>query len=853
MQYTEELFIEQWELEKEQKTLAEAMKEKAFADQKSEGLASGIPVASSLINYRMKEVLQSVEEFVSHTTKPRRGVKPAYTYILQALVNIYEGKEDHLHALLAYLPFSVLIDNAMKSEFRLSNLSYSVGSQLQEEARLEAFCQKHPDEAQSTLKGMKSRIEAQYKSYYAKRRMDYSEFVWSSWATDDLKHLGAKLIEIVVEASGYFETYNGVSFKGSAMLEIRPTQWLLDTWDTNEGSLIGKAFRMVPTIIPPKPWEDLRTGAYYGELAQGVSLLRRHDLQAGSSVNAFSRDYMGRLAQLELKEVRQAINAIQETPWRINTQLLEVVEATLRNGGDIGGLPRLEPLPQLPRLPEGTPEEILKEHKAKAVKQIKLESRRKSQALRCVGTVKIAQKFSKYDRIYFPHNMDFRGRVYPIPSFNPQGDDLTKALIELVDTPPIASPEDIDWMMIHGANLAGVDKVSYEERKQWIRDNEERILAVAKEPLDDLWWSDMDAPFQFLAFCFEWLKLKEYEEKHGTPVGFITGLVVAFDGTCSGLQHFSAILRDPIGGQAVNLIPSEVPQDIYGLVAKKVNEQLERDAQTGTLDHMATNVKGTEFLQLGTKTLAQQWLIFGVDRKVTKRSVMTLAYGSREYGFRDQLMEDIIDPAILEGRGSMFTSSYQAGGYMAKLIWEAVQQVVVKAVEGMAWLQKMARLVTKEGRTVTWRTPMGLPVQQSYMENKFDIFRFRFGGKVKRVYTSKPTGNIDKKAQASGIAPNFIHSMDASHLQKTALDSYNQGIRHFAMIHDSYGTCVSQAGNLFRIVREAFVEMYETHDVFETFKEDMSIFIDQGTKIPKAPERGSLDLSVILESKYTFA
>ena len=148
---------------------------------------------------------------------------------------------------------------------------------------------------------------------------------------------------------------------------------------------------------------------------------------------------------------------------------------------------------------------------------------------------------------------------------------------------------------------------------------------------------------------------------------------------------------------------------------------------------------------------------------------------------------------------------------------------------------------------------MGLPVQQSYMEHDSRIFQFRFGGKVKQLHLSKPTGNINKRAQASGIAPNFIHSMDASHLQKTALDSYNQGIRHFAMIHDSYGTCVSQAGTLFRIVREAFVEMYETHDVLETFKEDMSIFIDQGTKIPKAPETGSLDLSVILESKYTFA
>ena len=43
----------------------------------------------------------------------------------------------------------------------------------------------------------------------------------------------------------------------------------------------------------------------------------------------------------------------------------------------------------------------------------------------------------------------------------------------------------------------------------------------------------------------------------------------------------------------------------------------------------------------GTKTLAQAWLAYGITRKVCKRPVMTLAYGSGEYGFSEQLFEDI--------------------------------------------------------------------------------------------------------------------------------------------------------------------------------------------------------------------
>lgn len=327
---------------------------------------------------------------------------------------------------------------------------------------------------------------------------------------------------------------------------------------------------------------------------------------------------------------------------------------------------------------------------------------------------------------------------------------------------------------------------------------------------------------------------------------------MAFDGTCSGLQHFSAILRDPVGGKAVNLIPADKPQDIYGMVAEVVNQQLNKDAVSGTPDTEAEGKDGNFYTKYGTKTLAQQWLAYGVNRKVTKRSVMTLAYGSKEFGFREQILEDTIEPAMLEGNGSMFVSPNQAAGYMAKLIWNAVKKVVVKAVEGMDWLQQMARLVCKEGRVVTWMTPMGLPVQQSYMVCESEVHRMRFSGIDKRFYSYQPTGNIDKRAQAQGIAPNFIHSMDAAHLQLTTIMAKSKGINHFAMIHDSYGAPVAQADRMFKTVREAFIKMYSENEVLEAFKADMELLMEKGDKIPAIPSKGNLDLNVIAESLYTF-
>jgi DNA-directed RNA polymerase len=187
------------------------------------------------------------------------------------------------------------------------------------------------------------------------------------------------------------------------------------------------------------------------------------------------------------------------------------------------------------------------------------------------------------------------------------------------------------------------------------------------------------------------------------------------------------------------------------------------------------------------------------------------------------------------------------------LIWKVIQEVVVKAVEGMNWLQKMARMVCKDGNVVTWVTPLGLPIQQAYMESNMEVFRLRFGGSIKRLYSSKPSGNIDKIAQVNGIAPNFIHSLDASHLQLTVLEAYDRGIQHFAMIHDSFGSPVAQAQEMFQTVRYTFHKMYTENNVLENFARDMDAFIDPNASLPVIPACGRLNLETVLNSPYMFA
>ena len=853
MHIPEELFIEQLAIEKEYKSLAEVAKRHNLTKDKERGDASSIPVGTALMKHKIRAVAEGVKSILNDLNKPKRGVRPAYAVILQDCQSLYTQEEqDELVTLLAYIPFMVTIDSLMANERILNNITGRITKVLHDEMKYRAFCQARPDEVLSVETGLKVRNDFHYKDYYLKHCLASLNFTWKEWDGADAKRLAAKLVELLIDLTGYFELTQGKNHKGNLMTEIIPTQAFLEMWQKNEEVLVSKAFRYTPTIIPPRPWDTVYTGGYYGDLVSEVSLLRRVSF-APNAPSSFHRDYAKKLAQLELKQVREAVNQIQNTPWKINQKVLEIAKWSADKNKELGGMPSFEELPELGRIEDDLPQEILEAHKRALTDRRRREHRRKSKALRVLATLSVAKRFAGYERIYFPHNLDFRGRVYPIPSFSPQGDDLTKGLIKLADTPPIQEESDIDWLMIHGANLAGVDKVSFSDRKQWVRDNEERILAVAEEPKSDFWWSDMDSPYQFLAFCFEWKRLNDYILAHGTPKGFITGVCIAFDGTCSGLQHYSAILRDEIGAAAVNLIPADKPNDIYARVADLVNQELEKDAKEGTPDTTEEREDGSTKTLLGTRTLARQWLTFGVNRSVTKRSVMTLPYGSRAYGFKEQLMEDIVEPAVLEGHGAMFTSPYVASKYLADLIWEANQKVVVKAVEGMDWLQKINRKVVQKGQPITWVTPMGLPIQQAYMEYEIRDVRIRMLGKRMTMYNATPKGKIAKKEQGSGIAPNFIHSMDAAHLQLTTLNSSEKGIRHFAMIHDSYGTCAAQAGLLFQVVRESFVQMYSDHDVFENFLQDMQCYVSPRTKLPVPPEKGTLDLEAVRVSPYAFA
>lgn len=866
--YGQDLAVKQLQLEHEAYTEGERRFIKNLERQTERGELADNQVAKPLMQTLVPKIAQAVKEWHEGPDGKLSTSRPSVAFTM--LSTEEKAVKDRSLRIscesAAVIILKVILSKLVKPEgIPITPMASAIGRTLEDEIRFGRIRDKEQEHFKKAIaENLNKRAGASYKKAYMQAvetsmlEQGQLEDAWGTWSPTEAVHVGIKMLEIVIQSTQLVELKRYGAGNAAADVEM---VHLSDFWVKKMAqrgfSLAGIAPVYQPCVVPPKPWTGVVGGGYWAKGRRPLPLIR---LGSKSAVARYEDVYM--------PEVYDAVNIIQNTPWKVNKKVLEVVNMVEKlNNTPIDDIPQMEPLK--PEDYAGETEEELKAWKKAAAGIYRREKARQSRRLSLSFIVNQANKFSQFKAIWFPYNMDWRGRVYAVPMFNPQGNDMQKGLLTLAVGKPIGAAG-FKWLKVHGANCAGVDKVTFEERIKWVEDNHDNIMAAAKAPMDSIeWWGKLDSPFCFLAFCFEYAGVMH----HG--LSYSCSLPIAFDGSCSGIQHFSAMLRDHIGGHAVNLTPSGKVQDIYRIVSDRIEEELKVLLVNGTDNEMVTHEDKktgeiTERVKLGTRELARQWLTYGMSRKVTKRSVMTLAYGSKEYGFADQVYEDIVMPAIDSGSGAMFTEPSQASRFMAKMIWEAVSVTVVAAVDAMKWLQGAAKLLAAEVKDkktgeilkpclpVHWVTPDGFPVWQEYRKKDTTRLNLMFLGS----FNLQPTVNkgtkkeLDKHKQESGISPNFVHSQDGSHLRKTVVHTHRKyGVMSFAVIHDSFGTIPADAEYLFRGVRETMVETYRDNDVLLDFYEqfEYQLHESQRDKLPELPKKGKLNIEDILSSDFAFA
>jgi hypothetical protein len=87
---------------------------------------------------------------------------------------------------------------------------------------------------------------------------------------------------------------------------------------------------------------------------------------------------------------------------------------------------------------------------------------------------------------------------------------------------------------------------------------------------------------------------------------------------------------------------------------------------------------------------------------------------------------------------------------------------------------------------------------------------------IKLAVGDKP--GIAKKKATNAVTANFVHSIDAAHLQLVALAADREGI-NLVTVHDCFGATASQAARLNEIIREEFVRLHKRHNLLIAVRE----------------------------------
>jgi len=828
---TEEQYNKQLQLEEEGINLGIEKFKKEMIEAKQRGGFNDTKVGTIVTYQLMMPFVQGILEYSSLNSKSKVDAD-----VKGVLVKVAPDK-------LAIIALKVLFKNIITTDKSATDYCYAIGSAVVDDLNLELF-KKHKtadDDTKSWKNYVETTIKNKEKQGSSKERtlsvlkmtMNQTDFEQLSLTNEDKIWIGQKLLDIFIKTTGLIKLDVVRISARKTERRLVPTQALIDHINKLEGECEIMNPVMFPMTVPPRKHS---LGEQGGFLSNAPSL-------AVPIVKSTSGRTPKYLDTVEMPEVYKAVNAIQETAWKINHKVLDVLTELVNRGKEIAelDLPAMTEL-EIPAKPWGQLDdaewEMYKANKPETVKEWKDKARdvhnknvtQKSKRVLYRGLISVSEKMREEEELYYCYNLDWRGRIYPVQNGscpNPQGIDASKALLKFADTVALGE-SGAYWLSVQGANTFGDDKLPMDERGLWASLHEEDIMAVATDPLSNKWWWEADEPWKFLSFCFDYAGYVE----SGYSKDYESYTAVALDGSCSGIQHFSALLLDERGSLATNVINGnkDIPADIYGEVAKESNIRIEADVRLG--DARAILLQGK------------------VNRSTTKSNVMTTPYGVSRRGMVDQLMTQL-DREEFTGTDVSF---YEVCKYLADLNYESIGQVVVASREAMNWLVEVTKVMQQADKVFTWIVPSGFKVRQAYYKPTTKRISTFWGGTRVRLNVDSPSPTINHKKVSAGQSPNYIHSLDASHLMMTVLRAVLKKIRAFALIHDSFGTHAGNTQVLADTIREAFVIMY-SQDNLELFREEILSQLPEELHelVPTVPSKGNLNLTDILKSTYFFS
>lgn len=661
--------------------------------------------------------------------------------------------------------------------------------------------------------------------------------VLEAFCNKDHKDRGANLLDIKLVNKGRASKAN----ENALYALVCTNETLLEEIILSEDIENSPEF---PLLTPALDW----TSYYHTELKAPI-------------IRGASTSTLKKMTNVSTREVYDALNKMQKTPYKINQKVFGVYKELLNMQSK---------------------EELLKrDYKPAELSPFKHDkeemiSSRAGMFLEADFIRTIASKIGDRE-FYQAYNCDFRGRIYPMtPYLNEQSSDNAKGLIQYRDAIPLGESGGY-YLAVHTANCIGEDKLRLDDRVGYVQDNMDSIISWANDPIKNKGWMETDKPWSTLACAFEWQAIELFTIIGNNLIDdYECAIPIFIDGSNNGVQHLTALSLDETIAPLVNLVPTNLPGDVYMYVAEKTWDALEDlynkldDPVKQEMPRLLEEIKAIKlkreiaetkeekdeaFKELDSWRKANKsfektiyipfWYTFKDDpkiqRKTVKRPVMTLGYGVTRQGVRDQIFEDT---KVLSEELKFKDKSW------SNPFGDLLRDTMLTNLKGPASMlelfQTLAVRANEEDKFLSWSVPLtNFPAVQEYLKTREQRIRVRFCGSnrgkgLQLTIQPKETGKLDRRKQSTGAAPNIVHSFDAAHL--TLIVNNSDFI--VTTVHDSFGCHPGNMDDLFRITREQFMLFYKS--------DPLAQLLSQLDALDLFPERGNLELSEVLKSDFAF-
>ncbi|KAJ1344025.1 hypothetical protein BSLG_001165 [Batrachochytrium salamandrivorans] len=546
----------------------------------------------------------------------------------------------------------------------------------------------------------------------------------------------------------------------------------------------------LPMLVQPRPWLNPTNGGYLlhkSNLVRIVGNPEHHEyIRAADEAN-------------HLSLIFRAIDKLGK-PWVINTAIYKVARSFWNNNEHVDSLPGILELPEI----------------------IKPDN---------YSTCPIAKK---------TYDIAVRKRFQAIGNNHSQRCDVNYKL-EIARSVGFSSfvnqplgQNGLRWLKIQVSNLAGNDKVSMDDREKFAEDHREDIIDSAENPIDKI-----------------------------HPVS--SSIPIHQDGSCNGLQHYAALGGDEAGAKAVNLIPSDVPQDVYMSVATLVMDAVEKDVANNVLGnitprpHQSDQVrsrliearskedKATALTDENIKDCAraiQLWLnetAQVISKSIPEEDIPEIQILDSSYLKELNLLPTpltVLQKEQMEVRKALdlppapvtnddefsfleeaITADQQAGHAFSGLMDDIIGSDIGAGNASSSIDSKMDKRDDAPTRmtSVTWTTPLGLPIVQPY--RKHATSEVKTAMQTFSIINHDDPAPVNSQKQSTAFPPNFVHSLDSSHMMLSAIACESNNIE-FAAVHDSYWTHASTVDDMNKILREAFVRLH-SEDIMVRLRDEL--------------------------------